>query len=58
MGARKDTFRKILHYIRRYWFFVALSLLLNHTKLGVSIRAVASNREAAQLCGIDLSKPS
>ncbi len=27
MGARKDTFRKILHYIRRYWFFVALSLL-------------------------------
>lgn len=37
---------------------VSLSLLLNHTKLGVSIRAVASNREAAQLCGIDLSKPT
>lgn len=25
--ARKDTFRKILHYIGKYWFFVVLSIL-------------------------------
>ena len=37
---------------------IALSLLLNHTKLGVGIRAVASNREAAQLCGIGTEKPT
>ncbi len=36
----------------------ALSLLLNHSKLGVGIRAVASNREAAQLCGIGIEKPT
>ncbi len=27
MGAKRDTFRKILHYIKRYWFFVAMSLI-------------------------------
>ncbi len=37
---------------------VALHLLLGHTKLGVGIRAVASNREAAQLCGIDTRRPT
>lgn len=37
---------------------VFLHLLLYHTKLGVAIRAVASNREAAQLCGIGIERPT
>ena len=26
--SQKDTLRKVLHYIRRYWFFLGLSLIL------------------------------
>lgn len=37
---------------------IFLHLLLYHTKLGVGIRAVASNREAAQLCGIGIERPT
>jgi branched-chain amino acid transport system permease protein len=33
-----------------------LYLLFQHTKLGLAMRAVASNRESAQLCGIQMGR--
>lgn len=62
-GSKAITFAGLrINYMTIFILFVvllmvlALSLFLNHTRLGLSLRSVSQDKKAASLCGIDTRK--
>lgn len=54
IGPLSTTIQRLIALGGSLFAFVALQLLLYHTRLGRSIRAVSQNREAAMVVGIDV----
>ena len=47
--SQKDTLRKVLHYIRRYWFFLGLSLILAAVTVVLTLYVPVLTGEAVDL---------
>ncbi len=63
LGGAWEVTRGITIPVTRFWILIValavaalLTLLLQHTRLGRSIRAAAQNREAARIVGVDVSR--